>query len=593
MTVADYILQRLVRAGVTHVFGLYGAGNAYLFDAFTREPRITMIPTAGEQGAGFAAEGYSKARGGALGVCVVTSGPGALNAATSVANCFYDSVPVLFLCGQVSTKVLRRSHSLLRQRGFQECPTAEVFKPIAKMSVEVTDGVAAQLDGAIAVALQGRPGPVVLSLPLDILGAQVPELTESGALAGDEIPVDRETQALCLAALAASKRPVILAGGGCVENASDVRAFAERFDVPVFTTWNALEVAPYDWSLCGGTLGTYGGGRGRNFAVQQADFVLALGTRLSGRLFGGRPETFLRGAQGNIWHVDVDSGVLTELQQDLVALQRTTMHSYVGEWLRAALDAGVGASVSPMWLDDVRRWRDTYDPGKQFLWPYTFVRELSKFAQPNAVVVSECGGNAVIFHQAWEAKLGQRIFSSHGGSAMGQGLGLAIGAAVAEPDRPVIALIGDGGFTLAAAELNTIRIQAARLRNLRMFVLNNGIYGITRAWQRMNLDGRVSACGPDAASGYEAPNVEAVCGAYGVRAAQIALNCKSDAIESWVDAQGPLVVDVLCPGFDTYKPRVTGWDRPIEEMLPSLPAAEFLAQMKYVEPVEGWEGRRQ
>ena len=612
MTIADWIVKRLVDAGVTDVFALYGAGNAHLMDALYRSrDTINTICTAGEQGAGFAAEGYSKAKNGALGVCVVTSGPGALNAATGVANCFYDSVPVLFLCGQVATKVLRAPYSGLRQKGFQESPTADIFKPIAKRSIEVTDYrlVKETLDDAIEIALQGRPGPVVLSLPIDVLASQVPETWPSSlrdALGGPRDGV--ESSGLnttlvheCLTKLCQAKRPVIIAGGGALSCADKVREFADRFNAPVFTTWNALEIAPYDWPLTGGTLGTYGGGRGRNFAVQQADFALVLGSRLSGRLFGGRPETFLRGAHGNIWHVDVDAAVLNECEQDLSALKRVLMNAYVDRWLNALR----GFYVRPVtnygerqqWLSDVRRWRDAYDPVKRWegvetatgVNPYLFIRELSKLASSNAIVVSECGGQAVIMHQAFETKLGQRVFSSHGGSAMGQGLGLGIGAAIACPDRPVYCVVGDGGLTLSIADLNTLRIQHARLRNLYVIVIDNRCYGITAAWLRLHLAGRVSACGPDPESGYEAPNFLAVARAFGVDAVQIN---ETTALATELALSGPRVLDVRCDGWQTYEPAIRGWDTPIEEMVPSLPEEEFLAQMKYVAPVGGWRERR-
>ena len=206
--------------------------------------------------------------------------------------------------------------------------------------------------------------------------------------------------------------------------------------------------------------------------------------------------------------------------------------------------------------------------------------------------MSECGGNAVIFHQAWESKTGQRVFSSHGGSAMGQGLPLAIGAAIAAPDRPVIAVIGDGGFTLSAAELNTVRIQKDRLKNLRVFVLNNKSLGITAAWQVTNLQGRRFACGPDAESGYETPDIAAVCEAYGVSAATF--HDIGNAYHLLLpDSRDPYprVWDIQCSGWETYEPNIRGF-RPIEEMQPSLPEAEFLANMRDVPPLDGWKERR-
>ena len=608
MTCADYILQRLVDAGITHAFGIYGAGIAHLFDSFHRVKGITMIPTAHEQGAGFMAEGYAKAKG-PFGVAVATSGPGALNLATPVANCYYDSVPVLFLCGQVSTKVMRTPYSGLRQRGFQECPIADVFKPITKYCAEVhhVHDVHDYLEAAIETMTMGRPGPAVLSLPLDILVAKVPKKwpVRLGSVADNARRTPNVTE--CLTAMMQAKRPVIIAGGGTLKCAQAMRVFAERFRVPVFPTWNAIEAAPDDWRMFGGRIGTYGGA-GRNFAVQQADFALVIGCRISGRITGGDTKSFLRGARAahGIWHVDVDNSMLAAMEPDVP--DRREIHAYAESFLREATKFEMRASIKhaerKAWLADVRRWCDTYDPVKLHeassnhigVNPYTFVRELSRIAPWNAIVVSDCGGNAVIFHQAWKAQLGQRIISNHGHSPMGGALAYAIGAAIACPDRQVIAFIGDGGFTLGANELNTVRIQAERLKNLRVFVLNNESLGITAAWQVANLQGRRFACGPEPGSGYEAPDIQAVCRGYGVESTQISnpdMRNEQHCIHRALAGNTPLVVDVRCPGWEKYEPRITGWRRPIEEMLPSLPAEEFLAQMKYVEPMPGWKDRRE
>ena len=599
MTVADFIIERLIRFGVSHVYAVYGAACAHLLDATNRKSgRITTICTAGEQGAGFAAEGYAKATN-KLGVVIATSGPGALNCATSVANAFYDSVPMLFLLGQVSTKVMREKGSTLRQRGFQEAPVAEVMKPISKMSREITDPthVRDDIEMALMVAMNDRPGPVVLSLPLDVLAAEMPEgtaqITHMPLPEADTQEVDR-----CLDALAKSQRPVIIAGGGARAAQTNLRIFAETVGVQVIRTWNALDIAPDDWPLFAGNVGTFGG-KGRNFAVQQADFALVLGCRLSGRITGGNTKSFLRGARRGhgIWHVDTDNSVLTDMEPDVPHRQK--IRADVGDFLAKAQYRARGMKeVTPktfaLWRERVRTWRDLYDPvkGHGSESPYAFIRALSALAPDNAIVVSECGGNAVIFHQAWESKLGQRIFSSHGGSAMGQGLGLAIGAAIAAPERPVIAVIGDGGFALSAAELNTIRIQSAqgRLKNLRVFVLQNGIYGITRAWQKTNLEGRTFACGPEAETGYEAPNVLDVCDGFGVSSVRLAPTTSLSA--RLFDKTAPTVWDTPCPGWDTYEPNVRGWDRPIEEMQPSLPIGEFREVMRDVKPLDGWEKRR-
>ena len=609
MTVADFIIERLIRFGVSHVYAVYGAACAHLLDATNRKSdRIITICTAGEQGAGFAAEGHSKATN-KLGVVIATSGPGALNCATSVANAYYDSVPMLFLFGQVSTKVMREKGSTLRQRGFQEAPVAEVMKPISKLSREITDPthIRNDLEMALMVAMNDRPGPVVLSLPIDVLSVEMPEgktqITHMPLPEVNTQEVDR-----CLDALAKSQRPVIIAGGGARSAQTNLRIFAETVGVQVVRTWNALDIAPDDWPLYAGNVGTYGG-KGRNFAVQQADFALVLGCRLSGRITGGNTKSFLRGArrEHGIWHVDLDNSVLTDMEPDVPHRER--IRADVGDFLAKAQHRVRGMKeITPKtfapWRERVRTWRDRYDPvvfamdpefhlggamPPESSHPYRFVRELSRLAPDNAIIVSECGGQAVIVHQAFETKLGQRVFSSHGGSAMGQGLPMGIGAAIAAPNRPVYCIVGDGGLTLSAAELNTLRIQAKRLTNLHVIIIDNRCYGITRQWQGNHLQGRTFACGPEPETGYEAPDFLAVSKAYGVDAVDVR---DASSIGELLARRGPLIWDVRCDGWQTYQPAIQGWDTPIEELSPSLPPSEFEANMCDVPPLPGWQARR-
>jgi acetolactate synthase-1/2/3 large subunit len=261
-----------------------------------------------EQAAGFAAEGYAKA-GGRLGLAMATSGPGGGNLVTAIQNCFYDSTPCIFLTGQVATKFMRPAASALRQLGFQETPIVGIVRQITKYARTVMHAreIGLTMDQAIHCAIAGRPGPVLIDLPNDVQGAEI----EPKGLARwtPEVATDYRPIKMAvirfLTDLRNAQRPGILVGGGA--RGSAILAFAVAHQIPVFRTWNALDVVTDDHPCYAGTVGTYGG-PGRNFGIQNTDLLLVLGCRLSGRITGGVPESFARGAK--LYVVDVDAGLL-------------------------------------------------------------------------------------------------------------------------------------------------------------------------------------------------------------------------------------------------------------------------------------------
>jgi len=237
------------------------------------------------------------------------------------------------------------------------------------------------------------------------------------------------------------------------------------------------------------------------------------------------------------------------------------------------------------WLDRCRDWMLRYDPVRsehlEELHHYGFVRQLSELIPSNAIIVSDTGGNVIMMGHCFRSKIGQRIFSSNGNTPMGFALAGAMGAWFAQPERPVICIIGDGGMQLNIQELQTIRHYKVPLK---VFILNNGILGNTKSYQRVNNKAEL-ACGPD---GYSTPNFVDIAVAYGIESFRLwNLGDLKDALAD----QGPLIVDVPHLEFCTYEPRLSRWDAPIEEMHPPLPGKEFLDNM-LVEPLEGWESRR-
>ncbi|MBI4002393.1 MAG: thiamine pyrophosphate-binding protein, partial [Nitrospira defluvii] len=307
--VADFIINTLAERGIDKMFVVYGAANGDLIDAFTRTGAAEYVAVMHEQAGGFAAEAYAKVKG-VPGVAIATSGPGGMNLLTAMGNCFYDSIGCVFLTGQINSRFLRTDPSI-RQIGFQETDIVAMAAPVtkyAKMILKPED-VRYELEKALWLCRQGRPGPVLLDIPLDVQKTlvDVKQLIgfEPPAAASFDLAVVDEQITRFIAELQKSERPVILVGGGVrlADAQDDVRELGRRLNVPCFPTWNALDVITSDYENYGGRVGTYGGA-GRNFGIQNSDLLLSIGSRISGRITGGNVQSFARQAKKYLVEID-------------------------------------------------------------------------------------------------------------------------------------------------------------------------------------------------------------------------------------------------------------------------------------------------
>lgn len=574
MRVSDYILQRLSQEGVRHVFMTYGGAIGELMDAFTRTDAIKYVAMMGEQTAGFAAEGYAKTAGG-LGVAFATSGPGGGNLVTAIQNCYYDSVPCLFITGQVNTQFMRKS-SGVRQRGFQETDIVSIVRPITKYAVRVTNPayLRDKIETAIARARDGRPGPVLLDIPVDVQRAEIDANTPARILNASttEDCLVRPIQSL-IADLEKAEHPAFLIGGGCANYKRQFWNLAVRLRIPAFPTWNALDIVTSDLPTYGGRIGTYGGA-GRNFGIQTCDLLVAVGSRISGRITGGQPHTFA--ARAKKYYVDIDAALLQRENQDVPA--DVNIHADAGRFMTALHDALPEVYERKPWLERVRAWRSKYHPVtlERFCeWHhYGYMQRLSHHMPSNAIITADTGGNVITFAHAFETKRGQRYFTSNGNTPMGFSMAAAIGAWFADPTRPIVAIIGDGGFQFNIQELQTIKHYGIPLK---VFVFNNEILGNTKAYQLENLGGRCVACGPD---GYSVPDFPAVVNAYGIPCIRHRNATAYKYIGDVMKLYHQVVIDVYQPGFCDYAPKMVKWDRGIEHMSPELPEDEMKENMR-------------
>lgn len=605
MKVTDYIAQRLEQEGITHVFLVQGGANNDLIYSIADRENMRYVAMNHEQAAGFAAEGWAKVRG-TTGCAVATSGPGGHNLVTPIANCFYDSVPCLFITGQVNSKFLRPSKSI-RQVGFQETDIDAIVEPITKMSCRVMDAkmLPYLLDQALWLCRSGRPGPVLLDIPTDI---QKQDIDLAHCTQWHDPLIDtcrKEHVDHVIEKLKTARRPVMLIGGGARGAESAFMALAAALKIPCFPTWNALDIVASDNPYYAGRVGTYGGS-GRNFAIQNCDLLLCIGTRLSGRITGGIPKQFAREA----YRITVDIDVHALFQKNQQLPFHYNIHADANNFMGAlefqirqqtihGHDMG-GSYNNPLlpdwhtWLDTVMMWKRKYDletaapiETAPALNPYAVTRDLAALLPEDAIIVTDCGGNVVVMNQAFATKTGQRFFSNNGNSPMGFSFAAAIGAWFADPSRVIVCVIGDGGMQMNIQDLQTLCNYPI---DIKVLIYNNHCYGITRAFQETHYEGRLEAS--VRGRGYSAPNFCEIAAAYGLSHARIDKN--SDVVESLyallLDSRS-VIVDVDIGDFHKYEPRIFGWDTPIEDMYPYLPREEFRKNM-LVEPVEGWHTPR-
>lgn len=597
MKVADFVINYLADYGIDTMFVVYGAANGDMIDAFTRTKRTRYVAVMHEQGGGFAAEGYAKIKG-KPGVAMATSGPGGQNLLTSMGNCYYDSIPCIFITGQIHSQFLRPDPSI-RQVGFQETDIVSMAKPVTKYAKMITDpqDIKYEVEKALFLSQHGRPGPVLLDIPLNIQKMEIdPDKlfgfdAKVASLVYDMSLVDAQIDRY-IDDLSRAQRPVIMVGMGVrlAGGVEELQELGRLLKIPCFPTWNALDIVTSDYEYYGGRIGTYGGA-GRNFGIQNSDLLLAIGSRISGRITGGNIHSFARAAKKYV--VDVDETLLQKKLQQVPFDENILCDAkqFMRRMIERVKARAANKSLPDFsaWTSKVMEWKVKYDPvreeffeQKEHVHPYAFMRLLSRKMAKDAILVGDCGGNIVISNHAFETQYGQRNITNNGNSPMGFSFAGAMGAWFAAPDKQVVCTIGDGGFNMNIQELQTFVNYGVKVKT---FILNNHIYGITKAFQETNFQGRAEACGP---VGYNPPNFVKIAQAYGVKTIEIGNHAEMEQkIEEVLNYDGAVVCDVNMHEYHTYEPRIFGWKTPIEDMYPYLPRDEFRANM-FIEPLEDW-----
>jgi acetolactate synthase I/II/III large subunit len=547
MRAVDAVMECLKAEGVDVVFGLPGGANLPTYDAFV-DAGIRHVLVRHEAGGGHAAEGYAKATG-KVGVSLGTSGPGATNLVTPICDAMMDSVPTVFLTGQVRT-------DLLGTDGFQEADTIGITMPIVKHSFMIQHPleIPRTIHEAFFVARTGRPGPVIVDIPVDLSRADVPyEPVSDVHLPGYQPTTDGNAKQIRQAAkaLAAARRPVIYAGGGVVSaNASrelTELATADRF--PVTCTLMGLGAFPSPHEQWLGMLGMHGT-RAANYAMDEADLIVAVGARFDDRITGKLSEFAPR---AKFIHIDVDPAEISKnvpAHIPIVGDARNILAKLVTEYRAQQAE---GARLEEWW-QRIREWQERHplkyeDSSDAEIRPQRMVQALYEATGGDAIVTSDVGQ-----HQMWAAQYfhfdrPRRWINSGGLGTMGFGLPAAMGAKVGCPDETVVCIAGDGSVQMNMQELATCAQEGIAIK---VFIMNNGYLGMVRQWQELFWDRRYSHV--DMGS---YPDFVKLADAYG--ASGMRFTDKSTLVEDMREAiatEGPVLVDVRVTQEENVYPMI-------------------------------------
>ena len=586
MRVADYIFKTLADKGVQHCFLVTGGGAMQLNDALRLERRIKPVCCHHEQACAIAAEGYYRASG-RLPVVSVTTGPGGTNALTGVIGAWLDSIPMIVISGQVkfSTTIASCPDIPLRQLGDQEINIVDIVRPVvkyAKMIVE-PEQIVSELEKAYCIATTGRPGPVWLDVPLNVQGALLAEPLPVPAAEGvpgaawNGVGID-EFAAL----VAASRRPVIIAGHGIeLDHAEeDFVALAERFRLPVLSTFCGMNVIPSEHSLAFGRIGTIGQ-RAANFILQNADLIISIGSRNNIRQVSYNWENFGKNAKKVV--VDIDPAELAKptVKPDL------TICCSAAEFIRAWAERNMDCHHTD-WLAWCERMRSKYPvhTSDQMVCeggvnPYHLTAIMSKMCPADTAVAIGNGTVSIAAFQTWVRKKGQRVFCNSGCASMGYDLPAAIGAAVS--GRNTICLAGDGSLMMNLQELETVIYNRLPIK---IFIFDNHGYTSIRQTQGNLFSPEFIGCDPSSGVGF--PDFAKLCAALGFRVHELNEHGEIDDVlkcvfENWE----PEVVVVNIPERLGFSPKLSARRLPdgsmvspsLEDMFPFLPREEMEANV--------------
>jgi acetolactate synthase-1/2/3 large subunit len=585
MKVADYILKFLISKNVNNVFLITGGAISFVVDAFSRNKKIKYTCVAHEQAAAMMADAYSRV-GKGFGATMVTSGPGAQNLVTGIACSWFDSVPTIHISGQVNTYELSSNNKTtkkVRQIGFQETDIVSIVKPITKFAYQIKNPneIKHVLEKAYFIANEGRPGPVLIDIPMNFQREKI-NLKMMNTFKPPKIRANDniEKQIFKIRELLnQSDRPVLIIGGGIRMSGAmnKLEKFLKKVDIPIVTTWSGLDTIDYYNKSYIGCVGVYGS-RAANFAVQNSDLIINLGSRLDTRITGGKPETFARKAK--IISIDIDKYELNKKRGLNIFLKINEDLKYFLSIFNFKLKK-FQYSANNQWKIACKDWKlkypnvkDSYFQQKKYVNPYGFIDLLSKKLSNKDVIITDDGGHLTWTIQAFKIKKGQRLFSAFGNSPMGYAFPAAIGASIANKNERIICIDGDGSIQINIQELQTM---VANKLPIKLFIINNNGYGIIKQFQELYLNKRFEAS--VSTKGVTNPSFKKISNAYGINYNEIRNNKDINKILSKVlKTNKPEIINVIINPDQKIIPKLQ-FGNPIEDLSPLLSRKELKKNM--------------
>ena len=580
MKVSDYIINFLAEKEIDKVFGYVGGAIAHLYDSLDKIEGIEIVNTIHEQSAGFAAEAYARVTE-KTGVAIATSGPGATNLVTPIGSCFFDSVPTLFITGQVSTREYKYDNPA-RQIGFQETDIVSIVKPITKYAVMIDDlrNLRYEMEKAYFISQEGRKGPVLIDIPSNLQFQSFDPESEESFFESDEYQEllrekDIESEISKAAEMISqAKRPVILVGGGArISNAgAELSKFLEKTNIPLVYSLMGKDLIKESYAYNLGFIGGFGNRYG-NLTLANSDLLIVLGSRLDGRQIGNA-KTFAREAK--IIQVDIDPHELGKkidtdliIQSDIkLALEKLNLQQ-------------IKCDIKP-WLKKVSEYKEkfssTLDVDQKEIIPNTIMAQISQYLKESDIVCVDVGQHQMWTAQSLDMRDDQRVLFSGGMGAMGFALPAAIGATLGTGKRSIV-IVGDGGFQMNIQELEIIK---RRNLPIKVFIFNNASLGMVRLQQEQYNEENYVGTVKD----YSAPNFKEIAAAYGIKSSEVSgMQAITDRIKESLENDKSEVIDIrLTESKNQLEPRLA-IDRPMEDMVPLMDRGE-LERLMLIKPVD-------
>ncbi len=554
MRLSDFVIEWLVSKNINDIFTVSGGGSIALCDAIANSNSMNYYCCHHEQAAAFAAEGYSR-ESSDIGAALFTTGPGGTNAITGVSCAWIDSVPIIFISGQVfSNQTI--VNTKLRQLGVQEINIVDLVKPNTKYAVVLKkpSDIKYELEKAYYYATSNRPGPVWIDIPADFQAKQVnpnklrsyhirPKKSDKLYL-NDKILLLKEK-------LSNSKRPIILAGHGVrlSKAQNELIKFAENFNIPISTTWNASDIIESNHNLFVGRPGAFAE-RGINFIIQNSDLILSIGTRLPFMVTSYNSKDFGRNAFKIMVDIDINETLKDSFDIDLPIKSDALI------FLKTLNNNNeIKCNPEKSWLNFCKSLRNKYPivdkikrKKSKYINSYVFIEQLSKVASNKVSIITDMGLSFVGTHQAYKIKKSQKLFTNSGHAPMGWGLPAAFGASVFNKERQIICITGDGGIMMNIQELATIMHHKP---NIKIFLYNNKGYLTIKQTQQLGFNGRLMGSEDKDLS---FPKFDLIAKAHGIPYISLdGFSNLSKAINNFLNIKGPAICELI---LDPEQPQV-------------------------------------